>query len=107
MKKVKFYFKLEAIGSLENVFFCPEKETTSIILKTDSERKEWLNEQFELMVENPFEYTLTVFGVTGTHWEAELKIINGDDEKVFLEWKGITGDTKNNFSIRNKPTKNV
>ena len=107
MKKVKFYFKLESQGALENVFFSPEANKESIRIKTNSQRKEWVNEQFELMVVNPFEYTLTVFGVTGTGWKAELMIIDDGNKKDFLKWEGSTGDTKNNFSIRTSPTKNV
>lgn len=107
MKKVKFYFKLVAKGSLENVYFCPEEETESILIKTNTDKKEWTNKQFELMVNNPFEYKLIVFGVTGTKWTAELKIINGSEKEPFLEWEGETGDTRNNFSDRTKPNKDV
>lgn len=107
MKKAKFYFKLTAKGKLANVFFFPEKEETTIILNTDSDRKEWENDEFELLVEDPFDYTLKVFGVSGTEWEAELKIFSGNDKKDFLEWKGETGDTRRNISVRNKPTKNL
>ncbi|MNE00332.1 hypothetical protein D3C80_927400 [compost metagenome] len=76
-------------------------------MKSDSKRKEWENDEFELLVENPFEYTLKVFAVTGTEWEAELKIITSDGEKAFLKWEGETGDTKRNVSIRTKPLKNI
>ncbi|MDP5199811.1 hypothetical protein [Flavobacterium sp. DG2-3] len=107
MKKVKFHFKLISKGTLANVFFYPEQEESTIILKTDSKRKEWENEEFELLIENPFEYTLKVFGVTGTEWEAELKVITPDGEKAFLKWEGETGDTKRNISVRTKPTKNI
>jgi len=107
MKKVKFHFKLTSEGRLANVFFYPEEENSTIILEADSERKEWENEDFELMVENPFEYVLKVFGVSGTEWKAELKIITQDGEKDFLKWEGITGDTKRNLSVRKKPVKNI
>ncbi|MDQ6530929.1 hypothetical protein [Flavobacterium sp. LHD-85] len=107
MKKVKFHFKLISKGTLANVFFYPEQEESTIILKSDSKRKEWENDEFELLIENPFEYTLKVFGVTGTEWEAELKIITLDGEKAFLKWEGETGDTKRNVSIRTKPLKNI
>lgn len=107
MKKVKFYFKLSSKGRLANVFFFPEKEDSTIILETNSNRKEWKNKEFELLVENPFDYTLQVFGVSGTNWEAELKLITDAGEKDFLHWKGTTGDTRRNISIRTKPTKNI
>lgn len=107
MKKVKFYFKLTSKGTLANVFFYPEQEESTILLKADSKRKEWENEEFELLVVNPFEYTLKVFGVTGTEWEAELKIITSEGKKDFLKWEGETGDTKRNVSVRTKPLKNI
>ncbi|GAA0892590.1 hypothetical protein GCM10009122_22690 [Fulvivirga kasyanovii] len=106
MKTVKFNFKLTSKGSLANVFFYPEQEDVSILLKADSKGKEWKNESFELLVEDPFEYTLHVYGVSGTEWEAELKII-GDSEVNFLKWSGTTGDTRRNISVRTKPTKNL
>ena len=107
MKKAKFYFKLTSKGSLANVFFYPEQEDVSIILETDSIRKEWRNESFELLVEDPFEYILQVFGVSGTDWEAELKIITKSSKIDFLMWSGQTGDTRRNISIRTKPIKNL
>lgn len=107
MKKVKFHFKLTSTGTLANVFFYPEQEESTIILKADSKRKEWENKEFELLVEDPFEYTLKVFGVSGTKWEAELKLITADGEKNFLKWEGETGDTKRNISVRTKPLKNI
>lgn len=107
MKKVKFHFKLESLGRLANVRFFPEQDMSSIILTVDNDRKVWENEEFELLVLNPFEYTLQVFGVSGTEWVATLKIINNAGESVFIEWKGETGDTKRNISVRNQPTKDI
>lgn len=107
MKKAKFYFKLTSKGRLANVFFYPEQENSTIILDSNSDRKEWENEEFELLVEDPFEYTLQVFGISGTDWEAELKLITDSDKKDFLKWKGTTGDTRRNISVRTKPIKNL
>jgi hypothetical protein len=107
MKKVKFYFQLKSKGSLANVFFYPEQENVSIRLETDSKRKEWTNKSFELLIEEPFEYVLQVFGVSGTDWEAELKIISGTDNKGFLKWTGTTGDSIRNISVRKKPIINL
>lgn len=107
MEKVNFYFELTSKGSLANVFFYPEKENVSVRLETDSDRKEWKNESFELLVENPFEYELQVYGVSGTEWEAELKIIKKSDAKSFIKWTGTTGDTRRNISVRTKPIKNL
>jgi hypothetical protein len=107
MKKVKFYFKLTSKGSLANVFFYPEQETISVILERDSDSKEWKNESFELLVEDPFDYELQLFGMSGTEWEAELKIINGTEKVDFLKWSGTTGDTRRNISIRTKPVINL
>lgn len=106
MKTVKFYFKLESKGSLENVYFYPENEP-SIIISTSAVKKEWENKSFELMVQNPFEYKLVVFGVSGTEWKAELKIIKDNEKVDFLSWEGTTGDTRRNISERKKPTKDV
>lgn len=107
MKNVKFHFKLVSKGRLANVFFFPEQETSTVILKADDDLKVWENEEFELLVLNPFEYTLQVFGVNGTKWEAELNVINTSGESNLIKWKGITGDTKRNMSVRNQPTKNI
>jgi hypothetical protein len=107
MKKTKFYFKLTSKGSLANVFFYPEQENVSIRLETDSDKKEWENNSFELLVEDPFEYTLQVFGVSGTDWDAELKIITESNKNDFIKWSGQTGDTRRNISIRTKPIKNL
>lgn len=107
MKKVTFYFKLTSVGKLANVFFYPEQESVSILLKADGAQKEWENEGFELLVENPFEYTLQIFGVSGTEWAAELKIITEMGKQDFLKWEGTTGDSRRNISIRTKPTKNI
>lgn len=107
MNKVKFYFKLTSKGRLANVLFFPEQENTSILLETNSDKKEWENDEFELMVENPFEYKLQVFGVSGTKWEAELKTIKDSEKKDFLSWSGETGDTRRNISERTKPIKDV
>lgn len=107
MKKAKFYFKLTATGRLANVFFFPEQERSTVILETNSGKKEWVNDEFELLIEDPFEYTLQVFGVSGTSWEAELKIITDDEVKDFIQWSGTTGDTRRNISERTKPIKNL
>ncbi|MDO5970022.1 hypothetical protein Q4Q35_09390 [Flavivirga aquimarina] len=107
MKKVNFYFELKSKGSLANVFFYPEQENVSVRLETDSNRKEWKNESFELLVENPFEYELQVYGVSGTEWEAELKIITKSNTKSFIKWSGTTGDTRRNISVRRKPIMNL
>jgi hypothetical protein len=107
MKNAKFYFKLTSQGSLANVSFSPEKEELSIVLKFDGPRKNWENKEFELLVENPFEYILKVFGVTGTSWKAELKFLEDGVKKDFLEWDGVTGDTRRNFSERTTPIKNI
>ncbi|OJJ20465.1 hypothetical protein BKI52_18585 [marine bacterium AO1-C] len=107
MKKVKFYFKLTSKGSLNNVFFYPEKEDTKIRLKVDSEGKKWESTEFELLVEDPFDYSLTVFGVSGTKWEAELKLVNKEGRHSFIKWEGVTGDTRRNISKRTKPVKNI
>ena len=107
MKKAKFYFKLTSKGSLANVLFFPEKEKVSIILKTDSTRKNWENKEFELHVEEPFEYLLQAFGVSGTEWKAELKIVVNNVKVDFIEWEGITGDTRRNISERTEPVKNL
>ena len=107
MKKAKFCFKLTSKGKLANVFFYPEQENSTIILDSDSDRKEWENEEFELLVEDPFEYTLQVFGGSGTDWEADLKLIANSDKIDFLKWEGTTGDTRRNISVRTKPIKNL
>jgi hypothetical protein len=107
MENAKFHFKLESVGRLANVRFFPEQDMSSIILTVDNDRKVWENEEFELLVLNPFEYTLQVFGVSGTEWEATLKIIGNSGESDFIKWKGETGDTKRNFSVRTQPTKDV
>ena len=107
MKKAKFYFKLTSKGRLANVFFFPEQERVTILLETDQGRKEWINQEFELLVKNPFEYGLQVFGVSGTEWSAELKLIIGNEKKAFIEWSGITGDTRRNISERITPIKNL
>lgn len=107
MKKAKFYFKLTAKGSLANVRFYPEQENISIIIETDSKRKEWKNESFELLVEEPFDYNLQVFGVSGTDWEAELKLIKKSTKVDYLKWSGTTGDSRRNISIRTKPVINL
>lgn len=108
MKKVKFYFKLVSTGELEDVAFFPEDAQISIKIKHDSSRKKWENTGFELYVDNPFEYVLIVFGLSGTQWEAELKIVEIDgSHSDFLKWSGITGDTTNNISRRTKPVKNI
>lgn len=106
MRKVKFYFKISSEGTLANVFFYPEQENVSILLTTE-DKKEWENKEFELLVEDPFEYTLMVFGVSGTSWNAELKIISPEGKKEFLSWNGETGDTRRNISVRTKPVKNI
>ncbi len=107
MKKVKFYFELKSEGSLANVFFYPEQEEVSIRLKTESQRKKWKNDSFELLIEEPFDYVLKVYGVSGTKWEAELKIVSSIENKSFLKWSGTTGDTRRNISIRKKPIINL
>lgn len=107
MKKAKFYFKLTAEGRLANVFFFPEQEKSTIFLETDQGRKEWVNEEFELLVEDPFEYGLQVFGVSGTEWNAELKLIIDNEKKEFIKWSGVTGDTRRNISERTKPIKKL
>ncbi|MEQ9403922.1 MAG: hypothetical protein RIM99_10070 [Cyclobacteriaceae bacterium] len=104
MKEVEFSFKLTAKGRLSNVFFYPEQETMSIRLET-ADHKVWENKSFKLNVANPFEYELAVFGVSGTEWEAELRIKG--QTKAFIEWEGETGDTRRNVSIRTKPEKDV
>jgi len=107
MKKIIFYFELKSKGSLANVFLYPEQEEVSVRLETDSKRKEWKSKPFELLIEEPFEYVLQVFGVSGTEWEAELKIVSKPENKPFLKWSGTTGDTRRNISIRKKPIVNL
>ena len=105
MQKVKFTFKLTSKGMLNNVFFYPEQEDVTILLNANQERKIWTNQEFELLVDDQFEYTLKVFGVSGTEWEAELKVVTESGQSNFLKWKGITGDTRRSISVRTKPVK--
>lgn len=108
MQKVKFKFKLVSEGRLEKVRFYPENEMMSIHLDKSEDRKTWSNNEIELLIENPFDYTLKVFGVSDTEWTADLKIILSDGNEVnFLEWKGTTGDTARNLSVREKPVKDL
>lgn len=107
MKRAKFSFKLESKGRLANVFFYPENKTMSIRL-TSEDRKTWENDEFELLVEDPFDYLLEVYAISGTEWKAQLDIIDDDGEsKKFLSWSGVTGDTSRNTSERTKPVKNL
>ena len=107
MQNVKFSFKLTAKGKLANVFFFPENSDHTIRIET-KDFKIWENEEFELEVNNPFEYKLRVYGATGTDWEAILNITDDNDEsKEFIKWKGTTGDLSANTSERTNPVKNL
>ena len=105
MQKVKFSFRLVAKKSLANVFFFPDGNEESIFLKRGKNGKEWKNDEFELLVDLPFDYKLKVFGPHGTTWEAELGIIRSNEVIDFIKWWGKTGDTRRNISERHKPTK--
>lgn len=107
MKRVTFKFNLKSTGRLENVWFYPEDEHNSIIIERDASRTKWINKEFTLLVQDPFEYKLRVFGISGTKWEAEVKIQKGQEWAPFIAWKGETGDTRRNISIRTKPEINI
>lgn len=106
---MKFRLKVKGKGKIFNVMIFAENTINPFYATTDN-GKDW-EVDFEVEVEEPFAYDLQVAAPNNTSWDGKLLIItdkNGAEHTVpYLEWSGITGEEKNNISVRRKPIKQI